>query len=75
MVANISSVWIICTKKQPFLFPQIYLYVKAFNRLISIDKNLEGISSRGFLTNQLRLARYELQVTIYCASYELLFIA
>ena len=27
----------------------------------------------GFLTNELRVASYELRVTIYCTSYELLF--
>ena len=28
VVANIILVWIICTTKQPLLFPQIYLYIK-----------------------------------------------
>ena len=29
--------------------------------------------TRGFLTSELRVASYELRVTIYCTSYELLF--
>ena len=38
--------------------------------LISFSREIKGC---GFLTNELRVSRYDLQVTIYCTSYELLF--
>ena len=39
-----------------------------------LDKCAKEIPSRGgFLTDKLPVASYELRVTIYCTSYELLF--
>ena len=40
--------------------------------MLSICLNESGKRS-GFLTNELRVASYELRVTIYCTSYESLF--
>ena len=41
--------------------------------IIPSSRNISVIYYSGFLTNELRVASYELRVTIYCTSYELLF--